>query len=215
MDLVTRINLLPPKSLPCRLLKFLSRFVWLEKLDFYELDLEGWTQPKAPRMRIKAHFLFGDENDISILCNDPNIDAIHEKENYTQKLRSGDKLLLAKLNDQIIFYLWVVTEKKKLMNKCLMLSEGEIAIERGFTRKEYRGHGLFLYGFFYLVSQRVSLGAEKCFTEIATHNLPMIRTAMRCGFNKINSYYYWLKVPFRHYAFPKGCLVKRIASFTY
>lgn len=204
MDLIETLNIKKSKSHQGQLLRLIERFFWIEKLYFYTADLTRWQPPPLPRMRTKAEFGFGNKDDVISLTSNPNLDALDCQTLYLQKLQAGNKLLIGKHEGEIVFYLWLVSDHKGLMNKILVLHEHQVAIERGFTRKEFRGHGFFVFGMSYLFPELIASGVTYCLTEIATHNVPMIRTAIKLGFQKSGSYYYWLNTPFKQYAVPRN-----------
>ena len=149
------------------LCRFISRVTWIEKLDFYTLNLDEWKQPDFPRMRLDIEFALGDDKDVLKLVADHNMNAVKQRETYLAKLKVGHRLLLGRQNEEIVFYLWVVSGKKEMMDKYLLLKADEVAIERGYTRKEYRGHGLFNYGVCYLFPLLAAEGFRNCLTEIS------------------------------------------------
>lgn len=212
MDIVEHINQRQFKQKHVRLLQMVSRLMWLEKLDFHTLGLAGWKQPNLPKMRLKAEFGLGGEADVMDLVRDAKLDGKSCEEYYLRKIRDGQKLLMARLGEDIIFYLWVVPGVKDMMDKFLRLEHGEVAIERGFTRREFRGHGLFAYGLAFLFPLLRDEGVTSCLTEIAPYNMPMIHTAAKLGFRKTDSCYYWFRHPFGHHVFPRGPLAGRFVK---
>lgn len=209
MDFIEYINSRNSKMKYPKLISLISKLLWVEKLFFYTLDLTKWEPPRVPRMRLNFEFILGNEMDIVTLASDPRLEATGEEVCYLEKIRLGHKLLLGKLNGEIIFYLWIVKDSKKLMNKALALKTNEIAIERGFTRKDFRGHGLFVYGIIFLFPIIIKEGATSCLTEIASHNTPMIKTASKIGFEVTESYYYWINTPFKNYALLNSSLLQQ------
>jgi hypothetical protein len=181
----------------------------VERLDFYALDLRQWDEPRLPRMRLKIDFRAGDETDIVRMAGDKNLDIGGRSELYLRKMRMGHRLLLGIQEEEVLFYLWVVSGEKILMNKVLLLEPNEIAIERAFTRKDVRGHGLLVYGLNYLFAMEKAAGTERCLTEVGTGNKPMIVTLRKYGFERLDSYYYWIAHPLRHHAIILGSLRKR------
>lgn len=214
MDFITKINDRTNQQKYGKFLKIISKIAWVENVKWFAADLVHWKKPNVPKMRLKAEFSFGNESDVIKLVSDPYLDAQNEKNYYLQKIQAGHKLLLATLRDEIVFYLWVVAGRKSVMDKFFLLNENEIAIERVFARKEYRGHGLFVYAFNYLCSQIQRDIVTCCLADIATHNIPMLRTAMKVGFYPLESYYYWLRLPFRQYVFPRGPFTERFYKKT-
>lgn len=181
----------------------------IQKVDFYALDIDRWQQPRLPRMRLKVTFDLGSAEDILRLAADRRMDARGQEEYYRHKLRLGHRLLVGRLGDDAIFYLWAVVGKKSLMDKILLLEPGEIAVERAFTRRDMRGHGLYAHGLNFLLCEEKALGARRCLTEIACNNRPMISTARKYGFEPLDSCYYWISHPFRHHVFVFGSLRSR------
>ena len=206
MDIITKLN----KQITTNdttFLKKVARFIWVQKILFYSVDLTQWQPIDLPKMRLEAKFMLGDQNDIISLTSNPNLyEAINKTSFFCKKLQTGSKLLLGKHNEEIVFYLWLVYGQKGLMGKKINLPSNQVAIEIGFTRKEYRGHGYFIYGLNYLFTLLKAEGVTSCLTDIATHNLPMTKTALKMGFSTTDSYYYWIHTPFKEYALPKGSL---------
>jgi GNAT superfamily N-acetyltransferase len=202
MNLIETLNRRKANYKKARLLRHIARIFWVEKLHFYTMDLRCWQPPAAQHMRLNATFSLGDETDVAHLASDPHMNAMQSSEEYLRKLRGGDRLLLGKHDGDIVFYLWVACKQKKLMDKVMPLQENQVAIESGFTRKEYRGHGFFAFGINFLFPQLKADGVRSCITEIATHNRPMIRTALKIGFKETDYFYYWVKTPLKHYALP-------------
>lgn len=200
MNFIETLNRRKANYKKAQLLRQVARIFWVEKLYFYTIDLTCWQPPAMQQMRLNATFSLGDETDLARLTSDPHMNALHCSEIYLRKLQAGDKLLLGKHDGDIAFYLWVAYKQKKLMNKVIPLKENQVAIESGFTRKEYRGHGFFAFGIHFLFPLLKADGVRFCITEIATHNRPMIRTALKIGFKRTDSFYYWVKTPFKHYA---------------
>lgn len=201
MDVIEKLNQRKANK-NAVILRQLARLIWVEKLFFYIVDLTEWQLPSFPKMRLNATFMIGDESDVVSLTSNPHLDAVNRAALYLEKFQAGHKLLLGKHNGEIVFYLWVVHDQKELMNKILPLQKNQVAVEKGFTRMEYRGHGFFVYGLNYLFPQLKSAGVTSCLTEIATHNSPMIRTNLKLGFKRTESYYYWINTPFKQYAVP-------------
>ncbi|MSM38717.1 MAG: hypothetical protein GJT30_03725 [Geobacter sp.] len=212
MDLINSLNRHKSKN-GAIFLKQISRIFWVQKVIFHTLDLTNWEPPTLPKMRLNATFVLGDENDISNLTTNPHLhEALNNETAFHKKLQAGHKLLLGKHNDEIVFYLWAVAGKKGLMNKTLDLEVNQVAIEIGFTRKEYRGHGFFIFGVNYLFPILQTEGVTSCLTDIATHNLPMVKTALKIGFKSTDSFYYWIHTPFAEYAIPKGSIANKISN---
>lgn len=213
MDLVTKLN---DRSLWRKygvVLNLIRKFFWIQKVNFYSLELTEWKQMPMPKMRLSVVFSFGDESAVVKMVGDRHLDARSaEKDGFLRKLNTGDRLLLGKLREEIVFYFWVVSRRKELMDKILILNPDEIVIERGFTRKEYRGHGLFVYGLNFLIPRLIDEGNNRLLTDIATHNNPMMQTILKCGFRQTDSYYLWLRHRFGHYAFPKGAYAGRCVT---
>ncbi len=213
MDFVTKLNMWALKKKNHKLRHFIAKFIWVEKVLFFQADLLKWHSPKLPRMRLQVSFSIGHESDVREIVSDPHLNAQSDRSYYLEKFHAGHKILLARHKGQIVFYLWVVQDRKSLMDKFLQLEAQQIAIERGFTRKEFRGHGIFPYALVYFMTQaNKQLGATNCLTEIATHNNPMLRTIKKCGFQPIDSYYYWVQTPFKHYAVAVGSLAPQITK---
>jgi len=209
MDLATKLN---EKSLWRKygsILHLVRKLLWIQKVNFYTLDLADWKQPSIPRMRLSVRFSFGNEGDVKRMADDPHLDVRIWEDNYLEKLRAGDRLLIGKIDEEVVFYIWVVTQRKELMDKVLILNPDEFAIERVFTRKEYRGYGLFMYGLNYLLPLLMAERKTSCLTEITTHNMPMVSTILKCGFLKTDSYYLWLSHQFGNLVFPRGTIAER------
>ena len=213
-NIITSLNVWANKNKNKQVADLITKVFWVQKVNFFNADLETWQPPKLPRMRLKASFSFGTKEDVRELVSDPHLDAQGELSYYLEKIQLGHQLLLARYKGEIVFYFWVVSGRKSLMDKFLQLEDNQIAIERGFTRKEFRGHGLFPYALIYFmtIGENTAGKVGSCITEIATHNLPMLRTIKKCGFDPVDSYYYWIKTPFKHYALPFGPLAKYIFS---
>lgn len=215
MELINKLNLKKAKK-DATFLQQVAKVIWVQKILFYTVDLTQWQQPVLPKMRLNATFMLGNENDIISLTSNPHLhEAFNKAAVYREKLQGGHKLLLGKHNGEIVFYLWIAEGKKHLMNKTLDLQSNQVAIERGFTRKEYRGHGFFVFGLNYLFPLLITEGATSCLTDIATHNLPMLKTALKFGFTRTDSYYYWIHTPFKEFAVPKGSLAKDCRAVFY
>ncbi len=181
----------------------------IEKVVFYSLDLRQWQTPSLPRMRLPVRFAFGREEDIECMAADDRLNLGGRSDFYLQKLQMGHKLLLGTRNEEILFYLWVVSGEKILMNKVLALEPQQIAIERAFVRKDVRGHGLFVHGLNYLLPLEKEEGAANCLTEVSCKNRPMTHTVLKYGFERLDSSYYWISHPLRHHAIVLGPLRKR------
>ncbi len=209
MDLVTRLNQRSFRRKLGVLLDIIEKLVWLQKVDFYSLDVTEWRPPSIPRMRLPVEFSFGNERDVLKMADNPHLDAALWLEDYLCKLHAGDRLLTGKLGGEIVFYIWIVERRKELMDRILLLKDDEFAIERVFTRKECRGQGLFLHAMNFLFPRMVPTGKTICLTEIASHNLPMVTTILKCGFRLMDSRYIWLSYCLGHKVFPKGPIAER------
>ncbi len=192
-----------------RITELRKKMLTVEKIDFYALDLELWRAPVLPRLRLKVEFAFGGQEEIVRMAADGRLDLGGRSDFYLTKLRMGHRLLLGRRADEILFYLWVVDGQKILMNKVLALDPDEIAIERAFTRRDVRGHGLLVYALNELFAVEKGRGAARCLTEVSRKNRPMIATLSRYGFARLDSSYYWIAHPLRHHAVIVGPLRAR------
>ncbi|AJE03466.1 GNAT family N-acetyltransferase [Geobacter pickeringii] len=189
--------------------RHVGRIGWLEKIELLSLDLHCWQPPPLPRMRMEVDFGFGGEADVRAMARDSGLDVQRQEALYLEKLRRGDLLYVGKRREEVVFYLWVITGRKDMINHFMLLEEGEFAVERSFTKEECRGHGLYPYGFIALIDEAKGRGLHCCLTDIALHNPPMLNTARRLGFERTDSFYLWLRHPFGQYTFPRGPLAAR------
>lgn len=206
MDLIVRLAE-TINSRRCRgFKKLVGRVGWLEKIELLSLDLHGWQPPQLPRMRMEVDFGFGGEADVRAMARDAGMDVRRQEALYLEKLRRGDFLYVGKRRGEVVFYLWVITGRKDMINHFMLLKDGEFAVERSFTREECRGHGLYPYGFIALVGEAKGRGLHRCLTDIALHNPPMMNTALKLGFVRTDSFFLWLRHPLGQYTFPRGPL---------
>ena len=190
--------------------EYAKKLLTVERIDFYALDLPHRQELKSPRMRLKVDFGFATEADIVALTDDVRLDAFGRGNFFRRKMQLGHRLLLGRTGGDIVFYLWVVTGRKILLDKILLLDPGEIAIERAFSRPDVRGHGLYICSLDYLLPRETASGFIRCLTEIARNNRPMVVTARKYGFARLDSGYYQICHPFRQHALVRGLPRTRI-----
>lgn len=185
---------------------------WVSKIDFLLVDLSSWQQPKLPRMRKNVQFEFGDIDDIHKINANPHLEAHDEAEHNIQLLKAGNKIIVGRVNNEIVFYAWAVFGRKSMHNKFFELQLNEFIAMRAFVQKEYRGFALYSYGLIHMFKKLKNEDYKVCFMDIESHNIISQRSTYKLGAKGADSGYYLINFLWKQYALPFGILANRFVG---
>lgn len=206
MDLITKINIYVNRMKRKRFWGIFSELFWISKIDLLSIKLDNWIPPKLPRMRRPYEFSLGDEMDVRAINSDPRLDAAREKEHNLQLIQAGNRVVVGRYKDEIVFYAWAVLNRKSMHNKFFHLTQKEFIAMRAFVRKEQRGLGLYTYGLVYMLSLMKDRGFETGYFDISSDNLASLSSTYKLGATNTGSYYYCIRLFFHDFSLPVGTL---------
>ena len=161
----------------------------IRKAFVFELDLEK----KYPKVNtdFRLSFRLASEDDIESM-DEKHYDYNGKSKNYSkQRLKKGDKCILAINNDKIIGYMWVMNNQMELAeNKYQSLNEDMSYTYKGFVLEQYRGNRVLSAMYKYLIDMLKKEGKHLIITAADLDNKSSIKALERLCFKKIGILYH-------------------------
>lgn len=214
MDIVTKMNRIAQRGEVCRVRQKVSEILWIERAEMLALDLNNWNPPNLRTLNIPVEFSLGGVSDILNIISDTNLnlEGQGQKEYYLKLLQDENRLVVGRLNGNVIYYLWAVLRYKKTFNKYFILGPDEAFMARLFVRKEYRGQGLATHGRVFILQQLKQQGIAQVFADITSYDSVALSRALKAGYKLLDSYFYRVRLLFRDYIFSRGPLSDRYVN---
>jgi len=213
MDLITKLNEIAERPGFYWFFKKFREIIWIERYVVLSIeDLLSWQPPLLSSNSLPVNYVFGTEDDVLEMNADQRLETADEEEHNISMIRAGYKLLLARYKDEIIFYAWAVTGRKSAHDRFFVMNADEFIIARVFTRKDFRGYGLYPRGLMFIFPYMTQLGYRRALVDIAAQNHASISAALKSGYKMLEADYYTLKFLFRTYLIPAGCMRDRFVK---
>lgn len=213
MDMLTKLNEVAEKPAFYWFFKKFSEIVWLERDVVLSIDdLSAWQPPELPSLTLPVVYQMGTEADVLEMNADPRLETAGDAVHNLAMIRAGYKLVLARHEGEIVFYAWAVTGRKSAFDRFFVMLSDEFIVARVFTRKDFRGHGLYPRGLMFMFPRMMELGFKRALVDVASQNHPSINAALKAGFTMLDADFYTLRVLFRSYLIPAGCLKDRFVK---
>lgn len=210
MDIIIKLNEIASSRAFYWMFKKLSEVIWVERDVVLSIDdLKTWQSPVLPPLVLPVVYQLGSEEDVQEMNVDSRLETAGEAEHNLTMMRAGYKLILARYDGEIVFYAWIVTGRKSAFDRFFILRSDEFIVARVFTRKDFRGCGLYPRGLIFAFPRMMELGYKRALVDVAAHNYPSINAALKAGFRMLDADYYTVRFIFRSYLIPTGCLKDR------
>lgn len=163
-----------------------SNICGISKTIIYEYDLEN----PIPEIAIGLDLSFR-------LASEKDIDSMDE-ENYgydhngkkcsKNRLKQGDKCILALYNNKIVGYIWIMYDTMELSDyKLVSLSKNKVYSYKGFVMKKHRGKKIHWGMYKRLIDMVKKEGKRYIISGIKSDNKPAIKIKQKDVYKKIGN----------------------------
>ena len=158
----------------------------------YELDL----RKDLPKVKVPVRLSYRMAHEADILNFDGEKYDFDEgaKKYLLERMKHGDRCILASLNNRIVGYMWIMNGAMELSQGSLVTVSKENAyIYKGFVISEARGQRVLAGLDRFAINLLRREGARCMITTVDAGNLPALTARKRIGFEKIGVInHYWL-----------------------
>jgi len=204
MDPISQINIWINKKQDSYFWRNVPEILCIKKVDLFTLDLLRWSLPPLPRMRRKVEFSFGDEDAVYEITNNPAYDLKQNEEYYINLLKEGNRLIVGRYNNEVVFNAWAVAKRKRTYDRYFILEQGEFMSIRAEVKRGLRGQGLYMYGLEFMFSQMKGKGYSRVFMDIFSDNISSIKSTLKLGAHHLGTYFYVLHLVSMDLVIPVG-----------
>ena len=167
-----------------KLFKYIAaRIFTIRRVIIFELDLE--EPVKKVDCQIKVSLRLASKNDIESM-NKEDFDYDQKgKKHSRERLKRGDRCILALHNDQIIGYVWVMEGQMELsIDNLVPLPKNKAYVYKGFVAEQYRGKRVLNYLDKFLIEE-LKKEHKKCLLKtVDINNTQAVKASVRMGFKK-------------------------------
>lgn len=157
------------------------------KAYIFEFDFENPGPPT--NSLINLSFKIATEKDIMNL-DEELYDYYPNAKKYSQeRLKKGDRCILALHNGKIVGYLWTMADStmEVAQSKYIKISENRTYSYKGFVLKEYRGMRIHGEMYAYLIGLLKKDGKRYVISTVDTDNKPSLKTKRGGGYKMVGS----------------------------
>ena len=160
-----------------------TRIFTIRRVIIFELDLE--EPVKKVDCQINVFLRLASKSDIESM-NKEDFDYDQKGKKYSrERLKRGDRCILALHNDQIIGYVWVMEGQMELsIDNHVPLPKNKAYAYKGFVAEQYRGKRVLNYIDKFLI-EKLKKDHKKCLlTTVDINNTQAVKAKVRMGFKK-------------------------------
>lgn len=166
-------------SLVKKILKYAAGKIFkISKKIIFELDLKK----NYPEVAIEQQLLFrlATQQDIDSM-DEEHYDYDEKSKQYSKdRLKKGDKCVLAVLDNRIIGYLWLMKDYMELSQyNYILLSKNRAYTYKGFVLKEYRGKRIHAAMYKYIITMLKKERKRFVVSSVETSNKPGLKSKSR------------------------------------
>jgi hypothetical protein len=207
LDWITGLNRLAWNGRGRRLWGVLSERVWIEKIVLWHLRLRDVSPTQISTPHKPVEFRFGDVTTIDSLTADNELQvSATDARYYADLLANGNRLVLGIANGVIAFHGTVALGRKRMYSRHFLLRDDEFFIMRCFTKPRYRGQDIYPRAIHYVCGSLKKEGFREAYLDIATHNEPSIRGAIKAGMTRLDTSYVRIRFCGKDVILPRGRL---------
>jgi len=174
-----------------------SNICGISKTIIYEYDLENPTPKIATNLDLS--FRLASEKDIDSM-DEEHYGYDRDGKKYSKnRLKKGDKCILALYNKKIVGYIWVMYNNMELSEyKLVPLSKNKAYSYKGFVMEKHRGEKIHWAMYRFLIGLVKKEGKRYILSGVHTDNKPGIRTKEKGVYKKIGNIIHFRFFGLRH-----------------
>jgi len=159
---------------------FSVKFCRISKIAIYEFELE--KPPTKITPKIDLVYRLATINDVISMGEELGYGK-KEKRFSIERLKKGDKGILALHKNQVVGYQWIMKEKMELsLNNHIVLPKSKVYVYKAFVKQEFRGKRISnLLDNYIFRNLKKKEGITYVFSNIAETNRPAIKARERIG----------------------------------
>ncbi|MEO8592830.1 MAG: hypothetical protein ABI759_05885 [Candidatus Solibacter sp.] len=167
-----------------RMLRLAAAILSVRRKIVFSVDL---TQVRGLAAKIPVEYSFGNADDLPRLRIDPTFDQA-ALAFARERLEAGDRLVLAELGDELVYYSWLMLGRMDLgMRRHYSLGRDTVYSYRVFTAEAQRRRGLFGGYYAYVAETLLPMGYVRAVTWVEVRNRASIHAHDALGLSRIGS----------------------------
>ena len=214
LDMITRLNKMSLLSRFPRIWGSIAEILWIEKIGIWAVDLRLWARSSIfnPKVCSDLQFRFAGQEILDRLVADKNLafsakDAIY----YRTSLQKGDRLLIATVDDKVVFHGLIAIGFKRVYSQYFSLLNYECFVRSLFTHPRFRGNQVCPLAMQYAFTQLAAEGYAIVYIDVATQNESSLRAIQKIGAVHSGSHYLRIRTLGHDWIVPRGILRDRFA----
>ncbi|MGL6194521.1 MAG: GNAT family N-acetyltransferase [Thermoguttaceae bacterium] len=212
--MITYINKLVRSSSLKRFWGIVQDWCWVDINIILRKELDKISETNSQRTTTSLTWRRATFSDIEWMLQQKVYDITDDNRAYFESFikSNNEYMLLGELNGEICTYSICATEKKRMYGRLFELNPDEAFAMICFTPDMYRGKG---YGPQCLIEMSrlcKDEGKKYLFIDIATSNVPSLKSAYKAGFQNTDSGYYLISFCKRKFLKIFGSLKQRFVT---
>lgn len=170
-------------------------------------------QMASPESSASVRFSFADEKTLHEILADRDLGVSAPSiPYYTALLRDGNRLVVGRDEDRIVFYGGVMCGRRMLPRGFFLLEDDEFCIVACFTRADCRGRGIYPSALRYVCGRLGQEGFRRGYIDVATYNTASVNGIAKAGGMRTDSGYEQIHFLGCDMSLPRGPLRARFVN---